>query len=156
MQNRCGDKHLSHLARISCKQQSWGKRALGVLAAVCLNLAMQPCAMASQADDEHDCPHCPPAQTHDGHGDRHGGMEHEMPCADGAADCTVDKEWSHDGRGAQFKLKDAPTDLPIAIAPHETGSRFRHPGDAILPPRYASVHTGKPPPLHVLYCVYLD
>jgi len=146
---------LSRLASIRQQQHPLGRRILGLFVAVWLNLALQPCAMAVEADADHDCPHCPPAETHE-HGAMHGGMDPDMPCADAAADCAFADDWNHDGRSGQFKLKDAPVELPIAIAPHELSVPFRQATSATLRPRYASVHAGAPPPLHVLYCVYLD
>jgi len=150
--NRNGDKYLSQLARIRHQQQSIGRRALGLFVAVWLNLALQPCAMAFEAAAG--CPDCPPAkmQHHDG---MHGNMEREMPCADAVADCMLDADWSHDGRSGTAKLKDAPAATLVAIIPHELSLSFHNPGNAALRPRYASAHTGAPPPLHVLNCVYL-
>lgn len=144
---------MSHFVN-SRQRQSWGRRALGLFAAVWLNLALQPCAMAYEVDD-HDCPHCPPAGTHD-HGGQHDGMGQEMPCADGAADCAIDPDWSHDARGAKSKLKDAPTDSPVAVIPLELAATPVHDCGAQPRSRYSSLRAGAPPPLHVLYCVYLD
>ena len=146
---------MSQLFSIRQCQQSRGRRALGLFVAVWLNLALQPCAMALEADDDHDCPHCPPAQVHE-HGDMHGNMDNKMPCADGLSDCAIVEDLNHDGRSGQFQLKDAPVDIPVAIAPHELAEPFRQVATERPPPRYASVHAGAPPPLHVLYCVYLD
>lgn len=146
---------MSYFASIGQERHSRGLRALGLFVAVWLNLAMQPCAMAYQAEDDHDCPHCPPAAAHD-HGDRHGGSDGPMPCADGAADCMIDDDWSHDGRGGSSKLKDASGDSPVAIIHHEYARTTLQHRDTTLRPRTLSVHAGVPPPLHVLYCVYLD
>lgn len=145
---------MSHLASIRQKQQTWSRRALGLFAAVWLNLALQPCAMAYELADDPDCPNCPPTQMQS-HDDMHGSIDHEMPCADGMADCAIVEDLNVDARGDQLKLKDAPADTPLAIAPHELALPFQQPVDATLRPRYASVHAGAPPPLHVLHCVYL-
>ena len=144
---------MSHLISMRQQQQSWSRRALGLFVAIWLNLALQPCAMAYQAED-HDCPHCPPAQTHE-HGGMHGNMDQKMPCADGLSDCAVDDDLNVDARGGQLKVKDAPVDAAIAIVPRELEVQFPPPADTATLPRYASVHPGAPPPLHVLYCVYL-
>jgi len=144
---------LSHLANIRQARQTWSRRALGLFAAVWLNLAVQPCAMAYESDD-HDCPHCPPAQTHE-HGDMHGGMDQKMPCADGAADCTIEEDWSHDARGAKSKLKDVPAEIPVAIAPQELNVQLYRPAGTAGPPGCSLAQAGASPPLHVLYCVYL-
>jgi hypothetical protein len=152
---------LSHLARIRQQQQSRGRRALGLFVAVWLNLALQPCAMALQSEDNYNCLHCPPAQAqaqaheHE-HGGMHGDMDHEMRCADDLSDCVLVQDLNHDGRSGQFKLKDAPSDIAVAVAPHELAVQFQRPADTPLRPRYTSVPAGAPPPLHVLYCVYLD
>lgn len=145
---------MSQLASIRQQRQPWGRGALGLFVVVWLNLALQPCAMAFAADEDHDCPHCPPAQTHE-HDGMHVGTQHDMPCADSVADCATADDWNHDGRGGQSKLKDTPTDLLVAIAPHELAAAFRQATDARLVPRQASVHAGTSPPLHVLNCVYL-
>jgi len=146
---------LSHLASIRRQQQSWGRRALGLFVAVWLNLALQPCAMAYQVDDDHDCLKCPPMQMQE-HADMHGDMDDEMPCADSLADCFVDEDLNHDGRHGQIKLKDLSSDIPLVIADYESQLQFQHPSDTVALPRYASLHSGAPPPLHILYCVYLD
>ena len=150
-----GNKHLSYLANIRLTQQSWGRRALGLFAAVWLNLALQPCAMAFTADS--DCPNCPPAQTHE-HAGLHGdmsGMDEQMPCADGLDDCFIDDDLNHDGRGWQVKLKDLSNDIPLVSADYGSLLRFQHPSDTISPPRHALLHSGAPPPLYVLHCIYL-
>lgn len=144
---------MSHLANIRMQQQSWGRRALGLFVAVWLNLAMQPCAMAYEVED-HDCPHCPPAETHE-HGDMHGHMDADMPCADGASDCSIDDHWNHDSRGGQSKLKDTTSDPLIAIAPDEPTALSDHARDAPVQPRRTSVQAGAPPPLYILNCAYL-
>jgi len=144
---------LSHMANSRQQQQTRGHRALGLFALVCLNLALQPCAMALQSDD-YDCGHCPPAQA-SGHAETHAGHDQDAPCADATSDCAMADDWNHDGRGGQFKVKDAPTDTLIAITPHELAAPFRRPADAILRSRYALSHAATAPPLYVLNCVYL-
>jgi len=145
---------LSYLANIRQKQHSRGLRALGLFVAVWLNLALQPCAMAFEADDDHDCPHCPPAQTQE-HGGMHGNMDNKMPCADGLSDCAIVEDLNVDGRGGQFKLKDAPVDTFLAIAPQELAQPFHQLTSATLHRRHTSVHAGASPPFYVLNCVYL-
>lgn len=140
---------MSHLANIRRQQQSWGRRALALFAAALLNLALQPCAMAYAMDAEPQ-----PMQMHE-HGGAHGNMDMQMPCADGVADCSIDDDLNHDGRSGQIKLKDLSHDIPLVIADFESPLRFQHPSDATTQPRYASVHSGAPPPLYVLHCIYL-
>jgi hypothetical protein len=142
------------LASIRQQHKTWGRRALGLFAAVWLNLALQPCAMAFEVHEDSDCPNCPPMQMQE-HAGMHGDMDHEIPCADSLDDCFVDEDLNHDGRGGQIKLKDLSNDIPLVIADFESLIQFQHPDDTVSPPRYASLHSGAPPPLHVLYCVYL-
>ena len=145
---------MSLLANIRQRQHTWARRALGLFVAVWLNLALQPCAMALEAVQDNDCPHCPPAQTHE-HEGMHESMSHEMLCASAAADCSFSEDLNHDGRSDQPKLKDAHIDSPIAISSRELALFYGNPVDYRPPPRYTSVHTGAPPPLNVLHCVYL-
>ncbi len=145
---------MSLVANIRQRQQTWARRALGLFVAVWLNLALQPCAMALEAMQDNDCPHCPAAQTHE-HGGTHAGMGHDMPCASAAADCSFSEDLNHDGRSGQLKLKDAQFDSPIAISSGALALPYGNPVDFRPRPRYASVHAGAPPPLNVLHCVYL-
>jgi hypothetical protein len=153
-ENHPGDKDLSLLANIRQQQQTWARRALGLFVAVWLNLALQPCAMALESMQDNDCAHCPPAQMHE-HDGMHESMGHEMPCAGAAADCSFSEDLNHDERGGQLKLKDAQLDSPIAISSREFVLPYGNPVDFRPRPRYASVHSGAPPPLNVLHCVYL-
>jgi hypothetical protein len=145
---------LNHLASIRKQQQFRGRRALGLFVAVWLNLVLQPCAMAWGVAADPDCMRCPPAEMQQ-HAGMHGNMDHKMPCVDGMADCAIVDALHHDGRSGELKLKDAPVEMPVAIAPHELTLPFQPPVDAITRPRCASVPAGTPPPLHVLHCVYL-
>lgn len=140
---------MSYLANIRRRQRSWGRHALGLFVAAWLNLALQPCAMAYSMTDEQ-----PPMPMHE-HSGMHGDMDRQMPCVDGLSDCSIVDDVSHDGRSGEIKLKDAPGDMPAAIAPQDVALRYQPSADARDYPRYASVHAGAPPPLHVLYCVYL-
>ena len=149
-----GDNDLSLLANIRQQQQTWARRALGLFVAVWLNLALQPCAMALGSMQDKDCAHCPTAQMHE-HSGMHESMGHDMPCADVATDCSFSEDLNHDGRSGQLKLKDAQVDAPAAIAPREFASFTGRPVSIRPRPRYASVHAAAPPPLNVLYCVYL-
>ncbi|MDH3266708.1 MAG: hypothetical protein OEM25_07065, partial [Gammaproteobacteria bacterium] len=90
-----------------------------------------------------------------GHGGMHGDMDEQMPCADGLADCSIVDDVNHDGRGGALKLKDAPGDTPVAVAPAEIALAFPPAAKALLRPRLAPLQMGAPRPLHVLYCVYL-
>ncbi len=145
---------MGHLAD-STKQQSRGRRALGLFAAVWLNLALAPCAMAVEADDDHDCPHCPPSEMQ-GHHEMHGGMQAEAPCASDLSDCGLDDEFSHDARGGQIQLKDTKYDLPTVAVHSGFGVNELAPVQQRAPP---PSETGPPPvgpPVYLLNCVFLD
>jgi hypothetical protein len=111
--------------------------------------------MAYEAEGDHDCPHCPPAQMQ-GHHDMHAGNDAEMPCADGLSDCSLDGDFSHDARNGQAKPKDAQNDLPAVVISTHPVAQISAPARERSPPPFAMTHSGAPPPLHVLYCVYLD
>lgn len=146
---------MSHLASIDRKRLSRGRRALGLFAAVWLNLALAPCAMAYEADDDHDCPHCPPAAVQDHHG-MHGDKQAGAPCADNLADCGLDGEFSHDARGGNAKLKQAQPDLPVMATAIEPATTHAAVAQQRAPPPADAVGAGAAPPLHLLYCVFLD
>lgn len=139
---------MSHLASIRQQQQTWGRRALGLFVLVWMNLALQPCAMAYESDDQ------APMQMQ-GHGGMHHDMDEQVPCADGLSDCSIASDLNHDGRTGKIQLKDLCNDIPLAIAGCESQLRFRQPDNALIPARYALLHSGAPPPLYVLHCVYL-
>jgi hypothetical protein len=111
--------------------------------------------MAYEAADDHDCPHCPPAEMQ-GHHSMHGSMDVEMPCADVMSDCSLDGEFSHDTRTGQSKAKDSQGELSTAIVGTQPASQISAPARVRSPPPFATAHAGAPPSLHVLYCVYLD
>ena len=145
---------MSYLAGISKQRRTWGRSALGLFAVVWLNLALQPCAMAFEAEDDPNCPHCPPTEMR-GHHDMHAGMDAETPCADGMSDCGLDGDFSHDARGGQTQLKDVKSDGPAIAVPMDLVAPFHTVARESSPPRIATAHLGTSTPLHVLYCVYL-
>ena len=143
---------MSIAATIEKRSQPRNRRVLGLIAAVWLNLAVQPCAMA--LEQEHDCPHCPPAHEHEMEM-HHGSHEPqaESPCASMQVQCGEVDEFSVDGR-SKLKAKDLVD--PTAILSHEyTELADRTPWKiqgSTDPPNCAFGS----PPLHVLHCVYLD
>ena len=144
--------HMSH-------NRQWrgtrGIRAFGLFVAVWLNLALAPCAMAYEAAQDHDCPNCPPAESH-GHHDMHDGHEAaaSMPCADGLSDCMIEDDVTNDGRQGQVKTGD---DQPALGAPFAGPPQLRVQVVTVTAvPRYASIQPGAPPPIHLLNCVFLD
>lgn len=79
-----------------------------------------------------------------------------MPCATNTDECSLIDEFKYDGRNAELKLKDAPSDAPLAIHPAITQVSPTHAAaaDGWYPTR--SPPPGPRAPLNVLYCVYLD
>ena len=129
------------------------RNLLGLLSVLWLNMAVLPCAMAFGVDD-HDCPHCPPADEqpmagHNGHGDEAG-----PDCASVGSSCADGGAVSVDTRGNPLKVSDAGDDevfVGFALV-----STLAQPTTAFT----ASVDPPDPPgtsvPRHVLFCVYLD
>jgi hypothetical protein len=128
-------------------------RWLGVLVAVWLNLAVQPCAMALGLDDG--CPHCPPMdhEAMDAHHGHHA-EEADAGCDSPLSDCGESDDFSIDGRFFFSKSKDTVDDseaivvAPAAAQPGTVGFTTT----AADPPR----PVGAPPPLYLLNCVFLD
>lgn len=126
---------------------------------VWLNLALQPCAMATGVDDDHECPTCPPSHTreHDGHELSPDAMgEHGVPCVMGETNCDLPDESNIDWRTGQIKLEDGPSDLApavVATAPWLTNMSAER---VMLVTPFVADPPGTAPPLNILYCVYLD
>lgn len=132
---------------------------LGLFAVAWLSMAMQPCAMAFGGDSDGDCPHCPPAISAQGHAGHTAGDDPAagvMPCADGGADCDLFDQYNYDGRSGQGKVKDAPTDLLLAILPAPARDPRILRDSVTSTILKTSAPPGVPPALNVLYCVYLD
>ncbi len=124
-----------------------------LLAIVWLNMAFLPCAMAFEGDD-HDCPHCPPTEDHAMAGHHAMAGEHDHHEASGScaeSQCCDVVEATLETRTGKF------TQLPDIVAAST-------PSIAELAPRPLRHSTsldppdtpGASPPLHVLYCVYLN
>lgn len=154
------DNTLNPLAKIRQRQTPWARRVLGVFAVVWLNMALQPCAMAFGGASEADCLHCPPAHAE-------GGPEHSQhhsddadpgnsPCEMGASQCTFVDDFNYDGRILKVKVKDAPGDVPLGIAPGIAEISPAAISPVVPHDCIRSYNPGDPPPLNVLYCVYLD
>ncbi len=146
------------LANIRQRQIPWAHRVLGMFVVVWLNMALQPCAMAF--GDEHDCPQCPPAHSRE----RPSQTSHESydkalegaPCYAEASQCAFSDDYNYDGRTVQIKVKDAPSDVPVAIAPVVVASSLADTVFVSPGPDDPSYRPGVPPSLNILYCVYLD
>ena len=128
-------------------------RWLGVLVAVWLNLAVQPCAMALGLDDG--CPHCPPVDhaAMDAHHGHHA-EEVDAGCDSLLSDCGETDDFNIDGRFSFSKAKDTTDDVQaVAVAPVAAQlSRIGFTTTAADPPR----PVGSSPPLYLLNCVFLD
>ena len=153
--------YLNILASIRQRQTPWTQRVLGMFIVVWLNLALQPCAMALGETSDHKCDYCPPAisqesrstDQHESHGEGHDG--HDMPACDVAtADCMFLDDFDYDGRTVQLKLKDAPSDLPLAIAPSVANLPVLDNEPVFCRSGRAWDRPGVQPPLNVLFCVY--
>lgn len=150
--------YLNILANIRQRQTPWTRRVLGMFVVVWLNLALQPCAMALGETSDHKCDHCPPAisqesRSTDKHESHHDG--HDMPACDVAtADCMFLDDYDYDGRTVQLKLKDAPSDVPLAIAPSVASQPVLDNESVFCRSDHAWHRLGVQPPLNVLFCVY--
>lgn len=133
---------------------------LGLFVVLWLNMALQPCAMAFSDEHQHDCPQCPPAHSREippqGSHESHDKALEGAPCNAGASQCAFSDDYNYDGRTAQIKVKDAPSDVPVAIAPAVVGLSLADTVSASLGPDDPSHRPGVPPSLNILYCVYLD
>ena len=127
---------------------------------VCLNLALQPCAMAFGGGGEQDCVHCPPALIEDGssHSMHHADDSDSTSahCDTGMSQCTFGDDINVDSRTSTIKVKDAPADLVLAIAPAMPVLALAEYSPLLAQLCIRTYLPGEPPPLNVLYCVYLD
>ena len=131
---------------------------LGLFVVLWLNMALQPCAMAF--GDEHDCPQCPPAHSREmpsqGSHESHDKALEGALCNGGASQCAYSDDYNYDGRTVQIKAKNAPSDLPVAIAPTVVALSLAN-TVSVSPGHHDPSHQpGVPPSLNILYCVYLD
>lgn len=154
------DNTLNPLAKMRQRRTPWARRVLGVFVVVWLNMALQPCAMAFGGPGEHDCLHCPPAHAEEGsaHSQHHSDDSDSVssPCEMGASQCTFGDDFNYDGRILKVKVKDVPVDVPLAIAPGIAEVSLAAISPAVPCNSIRSYIPGDPPPLNVLYCVYLD
>jgi hypothetical protein len=126
------------------------RRTFGVFVLCWLNLAITPCAMALQM--EQDCPHAPQvvelAAGHHSHHDA--GAAHD--CKTMRADCCDVAAANLDTRGGLFK--NTPDHFALATADLPWHTSY------VSPAQLVAVHPPDPigcsQPLHKLYCVYLD
>lgn len=130
------------------------RQVLGLLAVVWLNMAVLPCAMAFESAEDY-CPHHPPAEEHQiASHHAHGDIDAKPSCATVQPDCCELAAASIDSRGNKPLFKPA-SDVVIITIPSTSvlpsrATLLRH--AASDPPNIS----GSSPPLHVLFCVYLD
>lgn len=126
---------------------------LGVLAIAWLNMTVLPCAMAFQGEEG--CPHGPPAEDHamaSHHG--HGEVSERPSCETLQSGCCEQPAASVDARSDDFTLKPV-SDVVFISAPLPAKAPIRattYGYHALDPP----VGAANAPPLHVLFCVYLN
>jgi hypothetical protein len=140
---------------MTAHQKPAGRRrqVLGLLTVLWLNMAILPCAMAFQSAEM--CVHCPPADeqemaAHHGHGAKHA----EPSRVTIQSECCDLEEASVDSRGSKLDIKPASA-LVVVTAPAMPELRSQTSGQLLSasdPPH----QPGSSPPLHVLFCVYLD
>jgi len=70
--------------------------------------------------------------------------------------CVVGDDINIDSRTPTIKVKDVPADTPLAIAPAITVPEITEYSASLPHSCIRSYLPGDPPPLNVLYCVYLD
>ncbi len=129
---------------------------LAALAVLSVCLGLQPCVYAAVADD--DCPHVAaghsesPSSEHGHHGHDMQSAEHD--CLSAGPSCCVAEGAAADARPGLKVFKDSgdsPAALPSETRP-VTLPHYEAPGNGEV--QRKPVASG--PPLHVLYCVYLD
>ena len=132
----------------------------GILLALCLNLAILPCAMALGVDDQV-CPHSPIAEQgamdgHHGHSTGHaneGAGQSHPDCMSAGSSCCDLAVASADSRGA--KVNEGFDDEPWLVS-NTPNPPYPVASFAVV----AAVDPPDPPgtsvPRHVLFCVYLD
>lgn len=107
------------------------RRGLGVVLAFWLNLILLPCAMAIEAPEvAHDC--CPPTIAWQ-----------QLDC------CEIDGV-APDKRSSKFEFQNDAAIAALTFIAIPRPQRSLRPAASPVPPAAAS------PPLHKLYCVYLD
>ena len=132
------------------------RKALGLMLAVWVSLAVQPCAVAAVSTEE--CPHCPvPAETTPEPERNHCGSivtssEETVSCASAQAECCDVEEGIVSLRIESSDLDEGNNVLPTSVpVPHLYHGPCEESGNATGPPE-PSVGSV---PLHVLKCLYL-
>ncbi len=126
------------------------RRCFGVLVVCWLNLVVTPCVMAMPV--EQGCPHTPAVveQASGHHGHHAASTTHD--CVTVASECCDFVDASFDTRGG--KLKNTTDDIAITVVTLPWLVDYSFTRQAVVTPPPDPV--GFSPPLHKLYCVYLD
>ncbi|MFQ6004379.1 MAG: hypothetical protein ACE5OQ_02655 [Woeseia sp.] len=119
---------------------SWARKASGLVLVAWLNLAVQPCVMAMELDNDQNCPHCPTEVSQDQRQ---------------AMDCSYVDSYNYDSRNTQPKPNDLPRDAPVIVDNLVAPSVSEFPPKVSVSAERAAADPGGPP-LNILYCVYLD
>ena len=125
------------------------RRMLSVFVLCWLNLAITPCAMAFEVAD--DCPHCPPAAEQEmAHHGQHEFAD-TVECESMQAECCDLEAAAVDNRVGKYESQDdvSVVAVPVGWPSLHTLSVVRHEMRPPDPGNYS-------PPLHKLFCVYLD
>jgi len=125
------------------------RRMLSVFVLCWLNLAITPCAMAFEVAD--DCPHCPPAAEQEmAHHSQHESAA-TVECESMQAECCDLEAAAVDNRVGKYESQDDASAVAIHVEwpSLHTLSMARHETRPPDPGNYS-------PPLHKLFCVYLD
>ena len=132
------------------------RKALGLMLAVWVSLAVQPCAVAAVSTEQ--CPHCPvPVETTPEPERNHCGStvttnEETVSCASAQAECCDVEEGIVNLRIAASDLDEGDNVLTTSVpVPHLYHGPCEESGNATGPPEAS----GGSVPLHVLKCVYL-
>ncbi len=135
--------------RIRNRLNSAQRRVFSVLAVCWLNLAIMPCATAFAVED--DCPHCQPAA--DQHMAHHGHHDVETTSDSGTMqpDCCDVDDSALDSRVGKFEGQNDVAVIATEIAWPLLQLLSSAPRDT-RPPDPGNFS----PPLHKLFCVYLD
>jgi hypothetical protein len=151
---------MNPLANIRQRQIPWTHRVLGLFVVLWLNIALQACAMALTDEHQHNCPQCPTAQPQEippqGSHESYDKALEGASCNADASQCAYSDDYNYDGRTVQVKAKDAPSDVPVAIAPAIVALSLADTVSVSPGPHDPSRQPGVPPSLNILYCVYLD
>jgi hypothetical protein len=115
--------------------------------------------MAFGDADDHDCPGCPPTSTEEissrSTHEAANSIFFSSMCETSTAECALLNDVNFDGRTTSVGVKDAPSDVPVGIAPSVDAISLAK--DSSADPDVCDTFylPGDSPPLNILFCVYL-